>query len=387
MPASLTIPACCPDQVRELASELGLQRVTAEVLVRRGLGDAGRGARVPRQRRARCTIRSRLGDMAEACALIESAIADGRRIVVHGDYDVDGVCATALAVEVLRLLGAEVEPFLPSRFEHGYGVAVATVEALAAGGAGLLITVDCGIAAPEAVARARELGLDVVVTDHHRPGDVLPDAPIVASRVPSGAGYPFADLCGTGVVLKLAQALWSRAHGGDPAALPPALDQLSDLVALATVADVVPLARREPRARAARAAAARRGRAPGTARADVERRRRSGAPALVRPQLPPRAAHQRRRPARRPASSRSTCCSRPRAPRPMPLAEQLEERNRERQGVEDAILRAAVAEIERSGALERGDRVLVAAGRGLARGRDRHRRLAPRRPPRAARSS
>ena len=115
-----------------------------------------------------------LGDMAEACVLIEAAIADGRTIVVHGDYDVDGVCATALAVEVLRRLGGEVEPFLPSRFEHGYGVAIASVEEFAAAGAGLLITVDCGIAAPEAVARARELGLAVVVTDHHRPGPVLP---------------------------------------------------------------------------------------------------------------------------------------------------------------------------------------------------------------------
>src|SRR4051794_40819652 len=179
--------------------------------------------------------------MAEACALIEKAIATGGRIVVHGDYDVDGVCATALAYEVLTLLGAEVETFLPSRFETGYGVAVETVEALAASGAGLLITVDCGITAPEAVARAREVGLDVVVTDHHRPGDLLPAAPIVASRVPSGAAYPFADLCGTGVVLKLAQALWARKHGGDPRDLPPALDRLCDLVALATVADVVPL--------------------------------------------------------------------------------------------------------------------------------------------------
>src|SRR4029077_16827566 len=84
--------------------------------------------------------------------------------------------------------------------------------------------------------------LDVVVTDHHRPGDVLPAAPIVASRTPAGSADPFADLCGRGVVLKLAQALWSRRHGTDPAELPPALDRLCDLVALATVADVVPLA-------------------------------------------------------------------------------------------------------------------------------------------------
>ncbi|MDX6561716.1 MAG: single-stranded-DNA-specific exonuclease [Gaiellales bacterium] len=186
--------------MRELASELGLQRVTAEVLVRRGLADA-ESARAFLDSDGPLHDPFALGDMAEACTLIEAAIAAGRRIVVHGDYDVDGVCATALAVEVLRLLGAEVESFLPSRFEHGYGVAVASVEQLAAAGAGLLLTVDCGIAAPEAVARARELGMDVVVTDHHRPGDVLPDAPIVASRVPSGAAYPFHDLCGTGVVL------------------------------------------------------------------------------------------------------------------------------------------------------------------------------------------
>ena len=286
---------------------------------------------------------------------------------MHGDYDVDGVCATALAVEVLRLLGAEVEAFLPSRFEHGYGVAVASVEALAAGGAGLLVTVDCGIAAPEAVARARELGLDVVVTDHHRPGEVLPDAPIVASRAPSGAAYPFADLCGTGVVLKLAQALWSRRHGGDPAALPPGARPLSDLVALATVADVVPLAdenRALVRRGLRRLAEAER---PGlralmsSAGVDPARLRASDLSFRLAPRInaagrlgdPPLALDLLLAPSRSEAQ---------------PLAEQLEGRNRERQQVEDTILRAAAAEIERSGALERGDRVLVAAGEGWHEG-------------------
>ena len=158
MPATLAIPACCPDRVRLLAAELGVQRVTAEVLVRRGLADAAE-ARAFLDGEGVLHDPFALGDMEAACALIESAIAAGRRIVVHGDYDVDGVCATALAVEVLGLLGAAVEPFLPSRFEHGYGVAVASVEELAAAGAGLILTVDCGISAPEAVARARELGL------------------------------------------------------------------------------------------------------------------------------------------------------------------------------------------------------------------------------------
>ena len=204
---------------------------------------------------------------------------------------------------------------------------------LARAGAGLLLTVDCGIAAPEAVARARELGLDVVVTDHHRPGDVLPDAPIVASRTPSGAAYPFADLCGTGVVLKLAQALWSRRHGGDPAALPPALDRLSDLVALATVADVVPLAD-ENRALVRR----------GMRRlAEAEQARgcgRSWRVAGVDPARAPRhptSASASRRASTPPAGSaiprsRSTCCSRAARSDAQPLAEQIEGRNRRAPG-------------------------------------------------------
>ncbi len=352
--------------MRDLADELGVQRVTAEVLVRRGLGDA-EAARAFLDSDGPLHDPFALGDMAEACALIEAAIAGGRKIVVHGDYDVDGVCATALGVEVLRLLGAEVEPFLPSRFKHGYGVAVASVEELALGGAGLLLTVDCGIAAPEAVARARELGMDVVVTDHHRPGEVLPDAPIVASRVPSGAGYPFADLCGTGVVLKLAQALWSRRHGGDPAALPPALDQLSDLVALATVADVVPLAdenRALVRRGMRRLAEADR---PGlralmsSANIDPARLRTSDLSFRLAPRI--NAAGRLGDPGL--ALDLLLCTSRKEA---QPLAEQLEGRNRERQQVEDTILRAAGAEIERSGALARGDRVLVAAGEGWHEG-------------------
>ncbi|HET6172149.1 MAG TPA: single-stranded-DNA-specific exonuclease RecJ [Gaiellales bacterium] len=366
MPATLSIPACCPDEVRRLEAELAVQRVTAEVLVRRGLSDP-ESARAFLESDGPLHDPFALGDMAEACVLIESAIAAGRPIVVHGDYDVDGVCSTALAVEVLRLLGAEVEPFLPSRFETGYGVAIETVEALAAAGTGLLITVDCGITAPEAVARARELSLDVVVTDHHRPGVLLPDAPIVATRTPSGAAYPFADLCGTGVVLKLAQALWSRRHGGDPAALPPALDQLSDLVALATVADVVPLTdenRTLVRRGLRRLAEADR---PGlralmaSAGVDPARVRASDLSFRLAPRInaagrlgdPKLALDLLLAPARAEAQ---------------PLAEQLEGRNRERQQVEDTILRAAAAEIARSGALERGDRILVAAGEGWHEG-------------------
>ena len=352
--------------MRRLADALGLQRVTAEVLVRRGLSDPD-VARAFLDSDGPLHDPFGLGDVEEACALIERAIAAGRPIVVHGDYDVDGVCATALAVEVLRLLGGEVEAFLPSRFEHGYGVAIETVETLAAGGAGLLITVDCGITAPEAVARARELSLDVVVTDHHRPGDVLPDAPIVASRTPAGTAYPFADLCGTGVVLKLAQALWSRRHGTDPAELPPALDRLCDLVALATVADVVPLAdenRTLVRRGLRRLAEADR---PGLralmSSAGVDPARVRGSDLGFR--LAPRINAAGRLGDPRLALDLLLAPSLAEA---RPLAEQVEARNRERQQVEDAILRAAAAEIAGSGALQRGDRILVAAGEGWHEG-------------------
>ena len=149
---------------------------------------------------------------------------------MHGDYDVDGISATAVAVLTLRELGANVEWRLPSRFDEGYGLAAGTIEQLAADGVDLVVTVDCGITAVDEVARARELGLDVIVTDHHRPGETLPDCPIVATR-PSA--YPCPDLCGTGVVFTLARALLGDDH--------PAVLQTLDLVALATIADVVPL--------------------------------------------------------------------------------------------------------------------------------------------------
>src|SRR5215207_6412518 len=213
----LAIAPASLDAVEAVGAELGLSRVTAAALVRRGLADP-----------------EALGDMGEAVELVAAAIAAGSRIVVHGDYDADGVCATAVACEVLAACGADVHPFLPSRFDEGYGLAVETVERLHAEGAGLLVTVDCGITAVEAAARARELGLPLIITDHHRPAEQLPDAPLVVTR---GRGdYPFPELCGTGVAFKLGQALVARL-GADPAVL----ERVLDLVAVATIADVVPL--------------------------------------------------------------------------------------------------------------------------------------------------
>jgi single-stranded-DNA-specific exonuclease len=221
-----TMRPCPRGEVRKLAQALGVGEVTASVLVRRGYGD-------PEEARAfLAAARPQhdpflLGDVTAACDLIHATIAAGRRICVHGDYDVDGICATGLAVTALRSLGAEVEWHLPSRFEEGYGVSSETLERLGGEGCGLVLTVDCGITAVTEVSEAKVDGLDVIVTDHHRPGETMPDCPVVATR-PSE--YPFPELCGTGVVLRLLEALGA-----------PELDRHFDLVALATVADVVPL--------------------------------------------------------------------------------------------------------------------------------------------------
>jgi single-stranded-DNA-specific exonuclease len=224
-----TIRPCPHRKSSVLAQELGINEITASVLVRRGYGD-------PDEARAFLAGEQPLhdpfllGDMAAAVERIRTAISAGKRICVHGDYDADGICATALAVLILREAGANVEWHLPSRFDEGYGVSGETLARLADEGCGLVVTVDCGITAVEEVARANELGLEIVVTDHHRPAEVLPACPLVATRPSS---YPFPELCGTGVVFKLGQALLGEESD--------ALRRHLDLVGLATVADVVPL--------------------------------------------------------------------------------------------------------------------------------------------------
>jgi single-stranded-DNA-specific exonuclease len=224
-----TLVDCPPTAQAELVGALCISELTAAVLVRRGYSDPAAARRfLDGEQPPHDPFL--LGDMEAACTQIRSAVEEGRRICVHGDYDVDGISATALAVLLLRELGAEAAWHLPSRFDEGYGVRSETLARLADEGCGLVLTVDCGITAAAEVAEAKERGLDVVVTDHHRPGDTLPDCPIVATR-PSD--YPFPELCGTGVVYKLGQALF-----GVDSDIPR---RHLDLVALATIADVVPL--------------------------------------------------------------------------------------------------------------------------------------------------
>jgi single-stranded-DNA-specific exonuclease len=233
----LEIPPCPTDAVLALERELGVSHVLAQVLVRRGLGD-------PAAARAWLEAADEhpaaaLPGVTEAVAVILGHVERGTRITVHGDYDVDGVCATAILVRALRALGAEPDWHLPSRTEDGYGLSAATVDRLAARGTGLLLTADCAVTAVDEVARARAAGMDVVVTDHHQPraSGALPDAPLVH---PGLGGYPCPDLCAAAVAHKLALTLHEAAgRGADGAGWAPEGDL--DLVALATVADCVPL--------------------------------------------------------------------------------------------------------------------------------------------------
>ncbi len=216
-----------------LEHELGVSAAMAQVLVRRGLADpAAASDFMTAEERHPPSSFERIDT---AVALVLGHVERGSRIIVHGDYDCDGVASTAILVRVLRVLGADVNWFIPSRADDGYGLSTSTVERLAAVGTGLIITADCAITAVDEVARAAELGVDVLVTDHHEPraDGVLPDAPIVHPRVCS---YPFEALCAAGVAYKLAAALLAGA-GHDPADA----DVDLDVVALATIADCVPL--------------------------------------------------------------------------------------------------------------------------------------------------
>ncbi len=214
-----------------LAAGLGVSRPVGAILARRGFADVDQARRFIAAEESHDPLT--LPGVPEACELILTHLRRGSRIAVFGDYDVDGVCSTAILVRALRALGGDPVWELPSRFDEGYGLSTVAVERLAARGVDLLVTVDCGVTAVEQVSAAQAAGLDVVVTDHHRPGDVLPDC-VVAHPALGAYGCP--ELCASGVVLKLSEALHGAA-GGDPRAA----DEDLDLAALATVCDLVPL--------------------------------------------------------------------------------------------------------------------------------------------------
>jgi single-stranded-DNA-specific exonuclease len=222
--------------VNRLAAELGIPAAAARILAGRNFSDAAACRRFFSSSPGDFHDPFLMRDMEKATARIMAAVADKRKIVVYGDYDVDGITGTALLVLALRALGGRCDYYLPHRLTEGYGVSEAGVRQAAESGAALMITVDCGVTAVEEIALARILGVDTIVTDHHEPKAALPDACALLNPKIPGSNYPDANLAGVGVVLKLCQALAKKSGRGDELWEP-----YLDLVALGTAADIVPL--------------------------------------------------------------------------------------------------------------------------------------------------
>ena len=180
-----------------------------------------------------------LTGMETAIERIQRAIEQKELIAIYGDYDVDGVTATVLLVETLQRLGGNARHYIPKRFDEGYGLNTDALGNLKAGGASLVITVDCGIRSPDEASHARSIGLDMIISDHHQPADGnLPSALAVINPKQSGDRYPDKELAGVGVAYKIAQALLAKREASSPGFQ---LEDLLDLVALGTVADLAPL--------------------------------------------------------------------------------------------------------------------------------------------------
>ena len=224
------------DRVRALSESVGLPADVCSILLRRGVGSADEARTFLRPHLSSLPSPYDLPDMGPAVERVERALDRGETVLVHGDYDADGMSAAALLTLGLRELGGRVEGFVPHRTRDGYDLSQAGLQKASDLGASLIVTADCGVTAAAAVARAAKRGIDVVVTDHHRPGSEVPRAVAVVDPMLPHSRYPFRDLSGVGVAFKLLAALYERAGANAPR-----LNQHLDLVALGTVADQMPL--------------------------------------------------------------------------------------------------------------------------------------------------
>lgn len=223
--------------MRRLAAETGLLEPTARVLVQRGVRTADEASEFVNTPVSALHSPWRIPDMTPAVERVGQAIDSREPILVHGDYDVDGLSATALLTGFLTRLNADVSQYIPHRIEEGYGLGATAIRQAKESGIRLIITVDCGTRDAHAISQARAAGIDVIVTDHHEPGQDLPPALAVLNPKRHDSAYPFRDLAGVGVAMKLAQALVEKR--GLP--LTSFFRGYLDLVALGTVADVVPV--------------------------------------------------------------------------------------------------------------------------------------------------
>jgi single-stranded-DNA-specific exonuclease len=226
---------CDDDQAAALAAALGVHPTIARLLCLRGLADADRASRFLNPSLEHLHDPFMLADMERAVLRIERALAEHERIAIHGDYDVDGITSTVILRRALELLGGDVVHFIPERLRDGYGLQCAAIDRLHAERVSLIVSVDCGIRSTEAALRARELGVDLIITDHHEPEATLPPAFAVINPKRHDCTYPDKNLAGVGVALKLVQALCERAGKGKW------LPAFVKIAAIGTLADVVPL--------------------------------------------------------------------------------------------------------------------------------------------------
>lgn len=226
---------CDASSVDRLSAALGVAPIVAQLLCQRGLSDPELAARFLNPSLDQLHDPMALADMGIAVDRILAAVARKERIAIHGDYDVDGVTSTVILRRALELLGADVVHFIPERLKDGYGLQPAAIDRLHADGVSLVVSVDCGIRGADAARRARELGVDLIVTDHHEPDAELPPALAVINPKRHDCAYPDKNLAGVGVALKLVQALCRRS--GRESWLPGFIK----VAAIGTLADVVPL--------------------------------------------------------------------------------------------------------------------------------------------------
>ncbi|MDI6814556.1 MAG: single-stranded-DNA-specific exonuclease RecJ [Dehalococcoidales bacterium] len=213
----------------------GFPRLIAQLLYNRGLTEPSQLELFIAGDKLLSGNPSLLPDMPQAVARIYQALLSGENIAIYGDFDVDGITATALLVQGLSILGGKTTPYIPHRLTEGYGLKTAALENLYRQGISLVITVDCGITAHSPVKKAQRMGLDIIITDHHAPPAVIPPAIATVNPKLPNSNYFFSELAGVGVALKLLQALF-QGVGKEKQ-----LNELIDLVALGTIADMVPL--------------------------------------------------------------------------------------------------------------------------------------------------
>lgn len=243
MPKIWRFPPYDEATVKGLCSELRIPLLLAQVMAARGFETPDRAAQFLSAKLTDLHDPKLLPGLPNAVERIVGAVKSGRRVTIYGDYDVDGVTATSILWHCLQLLGAKVDYYIPHRMEEGYGLNCDALRTLAEEDASrLVITVDCGITSVKEAELAKELGLELIITDHHQYGEVLPDTALVHPRLP-GFSYPFGDLCGAGVAFKLAWGICQQLGEGGKATprMKEFLTSAVGLAAIGTVADVVPL--------------------------------------------------------------------------------------------------------------------------------------------------